>query len=100
MTKEHKQELREYAERIAKGFSMRPNYSESFHVEDIQIASESMAFVKMKKFPSEKCAAFLFFRVKSDKPWRWFCPTDSHILGMRYFEEFKRRIENENYDKD
>lgn len=67
---------------------------ETFRVASITPLSESAAAVIFLKNTGKRAAAF-YYLIK-DK-WRYFFPTDSHILGMERFAAFKDRVEAGNW---
>jgi hypothetical protein len=69
---------------------------ETFEVEDIRVLSEFTAAVIFKKNTDKRAVAF-FYYVKDQ--WRYFFPSDSHILGMEAFPEIKRGVEIENFSR-
>lgn len=97
--------LRKKASEVAHIFS-DPNREynptgEVFEVERIDALSESAAGVVFKKSSGKRALAY-FFYVKND--WRYYFPTDSHILGMQAFAELKKKVEvlnfKENFEDD
>lgn len=68
--------------------------NEDFEVHEIVPLSEYTAAVVFLKNTGKKAVAF-FYYVKNS--WRYFFPTDSHFLGMRYVERVKSEIERENF---
>ena len=101
MTKQHKEELRIFIKEVAKGFSNRKNYNTEFKPSLIEVTSESTANVVFTRFPDSKQCVMFFYRVRSDyKSWRYFVPTDSHILGMEAFKSRYMETEMFNFDKD
>jgi hypothetical protein len=99
MRKEIAQKLMLEAERVAAEYS-KPDreYSngEHFEVAEILALSEFTAAVIFKKSSGKKAVAF-FYTIKDN--WRYFFPTDSHLLGMDSFPEIKKRIEIENFGR-
>jgi hypothetical protein len=92
--------LREEAERVAREFSkpMRERGNgEIFEVDEILALSEFTAAVVFKKDSGKK--AVCFFYVIKGSQWRYFFPTDSHLIGMEAFPEIKKRIEIENFSR-
>jgi len=92
--------LREEAERVAKEFSNplreRNPGAEIFEVDEILALSEFTAAVVFKKNSGKKAVGF-FYTVKDN--WRYFFPSDSHLIGMEAFPEIKKRIEIENFSR-
>jgi len=93
-------ELKAKAEECAKHFSNPDrdfNYSkETFAVLRIIPLSEFTAAVIFLK-SSEKQATAFFYYVKAS--WRYFFPSDSHLIGMRLFPNYKFDCEKYNYSK-
>jgi hypothetical protein len=101
MTKQHKEELRKYVNYVGEGFSNRKEYNTKFKATLIEITSESTANIVYTRFPDSKQCAMFFYRVRSDyKAWRYFVPTDSHILGMEAFKQRYMETELFNFNKD
>ena len=101
MTKKLALELDKEAKRIAEMYS-NPNrsrnvYKETYTVEKIYSMSDSCATVIYKRSKGKKMLAF-FYYIKGMAPgWKYFIPTDSHILGFRAFEMLKLKAEIDNY---
>jgi len=97
MKKEIAIELKERAEITAKKWGEKREYNpmgEKYFVHEIIPLSEYVACVVYMKSTGKK-AAELFIYIKN---WWWdFFPTDSHLLGIRYFERIKQQIEVENF---
>lgn len=94
MKKENLKSLKRRAEEIATAYS-NPNReynhtNEVFSMDKINPLSETTASVTFLKNTGKRAVAF-FFLVKNE--WKYFFPTDSHILGMRYFHKIKLGIE-------
>ena len=100
MRKEIALRLRAEAERVAKEFSNplreRNPGGEIFEVDEILALSEFTAAVVFKKNSGKKAVGF-FYTVKDN--WRYFFPSDSHLIGMEAFSEIKKRIEIENFSR-
>lgn len=76
---------------------------ETFLVHEIRVLSEYTAAVIFRKEPTgKKAMACLFYINNGEGFWHYFFPTDSHLLGMRYFEDIKQEIEmwNSEYNGD
>lgn len=69
---------------------------EAFEVDEILALSEFTAAVVFKKDSGKKAVGF-FYTVKDN--WRYFFPSDSHLIGMEAFSEIKKRIEIENFGR-
>lgn len=94
MKKENLTSLKRRAEEIAKAYS-KPDREYNYNKELFQLnklipMSETTATVIFLKDSGKKAVAF-FYLVKDN--WRYYFPTDSHILGMRYFHKNKLRVE-------
>ena len=92
--------LRKKASEVAHIFSdpqreLNPS-GETFEVERIDALSESVAGVIFLKNSGKRAIACFYF-VKND--WRYFFPSDSHLLGMQAFAELKKRIEISNFEE-
>lgn len=100
MRKDIALKLKAEAERVAREFSNpfrdRNPGGEIFELEGIQALSEFTAAVIFKKNTDKRAVAF-FYYVKDQ--WRYFFPSDSHILGMESFPEVKKRVEIENFSR-
>lgn len=91
--------LKEEAERVAKEYSnpfREYGNGEVFEVDEILALSEFAAAVVFKKDSGKRAVAF-FYVVKDS--WRYFFPSDSHLIGMEAFPEIKKRIEIENFSR-
>jgi hypothetical protein len=102
MNKDIAELLKEKAVEIAKYYSDKnreKNYSnETFSISKIIPLSEFSAAVEFIKTPSHKKAvAALFWINAGEGYWIYFFPTDSHLLGMKYFEDIKQKVEENNF---
>ena len=71
------------------------NYDKSIFVKErIHPLSDTTAAVVFDKTGGKKAIAF-FYRIKDY--WRYFFPSDSHIVGMSEFGHLKREIEKINF---
>ena len=76
---------------------MNPTH-EVFEVEKVLPASDLAAVVIFKKNTGKKGLAFFYYVARGKaKGWKYFFPTDEHVLGFRAFEIYKLFIEDENY---
>lgn len=76
------------------------NNNETFVLNEIIPLSENTACVVYEKTPSNKRVAFFFFYINMlNSIWFYYCPTDSHIIGMESFGKYKLDIERFNYQK-
>jgi len=95
-------ELRGIANHVAEKFSNKDregNYNgERFIVTHIFPMTDTTACVIMEK-SSGKQAAFFFYYISrgASKGWKYFVPSDSHILGMQNFNKYKLEVESFNY---
>ena len=103
MNKSIYQKLHVRVEEVAKTFS-DPNRSlnyngETFKYDDVVVTSETTAFVTMKKSSGKKVGVgFVWVNTGAGGFWSYFFPTDSHLLGLRYWEKYKLEIERFNQD--
>jgi hypothetical protein len=102
MNKDIAVELNIVARDIAERFSnpnREANYNnETFELDEIIPLSESVAAVIFKKNTGKKAVAFFYYIGNgSVRGWKYFFPTDSHILGFRSFEFHKLEIEKQNF---
>jgi len=99
MTKEIALRLRAEAARVAREYSNplrdRNPGAEVFEVDEILALSEFTAAVVFKKDSGKRAVGF--FYVIKGMEWRYFFPSDSHLIGMEAFPEVKKRIEIENF---
>lgn len=102
MNKQLVKDLTEFAIQVAERFSKNeregnPN-GELFVCQEIIPMSEHSATVIYKKSTGKQAAFFFYFinRGKA-KGWKYFVPTDSHILGMQSFSHYKLEVERFNY---
>lgn len=102
MNKQLVKELTAVAESVAMRFSQKDregNFNgEIFEVTEIVPMSEHTASVIMSKNTGKRAAFFFYYinRGKS-KGWKYFVPTDSHLLGMHAFAHYKLEVERFNY---
>jgi hypothetical protein len=98
MKKEFAEELESAIKEAATVFSdpsRQYNYEkETFEKGEVFPLSETAAAVVFMKSSGKKAVAF-FYRVKNY--WKYFFPTDSHILGMAEFGPIKAQVEKFNY---
>jgi hypothetical protein len=97
MNKQVAKNLKEFAKEVAERYSKQDrenNFNkETFELSKVVPMGEHTAAVLYTK-NTGKCAVFFFYLIK-DK-WRYFVPTDSHILGMMSFNNYKLRVEEHN----
>ena len=72
--------------------------NEVFKIEEIIPMSDHTATVIMKK-NTGKLAAFFFYYINAgiSSGWKYFVPTDSHVLGLINFNYYKTQTERYNY---
>jgi len=90
--------LKDKALEVAGIYSNNNYNKETFTIYEIIPLSESTACVVYEKTPGNKKVAFFFIYI-NDTFWFYYVPTDSHILGMASFGEYKLNLERENYNK-
>jgi len=102
MNKQIAKELQEFTNIVAKRFSYKDregNFNnETFSVKDVIPTSDHTAVVSFEKDTGKIGLAFFYYlpRGKS-KGWKYFFPTDAHVVGFRAFEYYKFLIEKDNY---
>lgn len=102
MNKSIAQELDEYVQTIADRYSQKDragNFNnETFQLDEIIPMTDVTATVIFKK-NTGKQAAFFFYYINRgrSKGWKYFVPTDAHILGMTAFNHYKLEVERNNY---
>jgi hypothetical protein len=96
-------ELHKKAESLAKAYSKpgRENNhtNELFSVHQIKPLSEDVAAIIFKKCSGKFALLVCFWINANDGYWHTFFPKDSHLLGMRYIEKIKLKIEEINFGK-
>jgi|TARA_R100000353_G_scaffold53811_1_gene43069 hypothetical protein len=102
MKKDIAKELEEFALVIRDRYSNKQragNFNnETFEMEEIIPMSDHTATVIFKKDTGKKAAFFFYYiNMGRSKGWKYFVPTDSHILGMANFSFYKMQVERENY---
>ena len=102
MNKQLVKDLTEFAKEVAKRYSQteregNPN-GEQFAIVEVIPMSEHAATVIYEK-TTGKQEAFFFYYINRGKAkgWKYFVPTDSHILGMQSFSHYKLEVERHNY---
>lgn len=97
MNKQLAQSLKKKAEQIAVLYSNKDRQNnfnnETFEVDQIIPMGEHTASVIYKKNTGKR-GCFFFYLIKNE--WKYFVPTDSHILGMMSFNTYKLRVEEQN----
>ena len=97
MKKEIAIKLRIAAEKASEVFSdpQRPlnTNKETFSVDKVTPLSESTAAVTFCKDARKFALAFFYYLNTSGGQWRYFFPSDSHLLGMGMMSQAKQCIE-------
>jgi len=96
------QELESYVSKVADRFSRtdrEQNFNkETFEVKEIIPMTDMTATVIFEKNTGKQAAFFFYYLSRGmSKGWQYFVPTDSHILGMQSFNNYKLQVENNNY---
>tara|TARA_Y100000361_G_C11095762_1_gene308961 strand:+ start:347 stop:736 length:390 start_codon:yes stop_codon:yes gene_type:complete len=102
MNKNIAKELNEFAEEISNRFSKfnrEGNYNrETFTVDEVVPTSDQTAVIKFKKSTGKTGVAFCYYINRGvSKGWKYFFPTDAHIVGMNAFNFYKLQAERKNY---
>jgi hypothetical protein len=95
-------ELQRFADELARRFSRQDregNFNkETFAVSEIIPMSDATATLIFKKDTGKKAAFFCYYISKGmSAGWKYFVPTDAHILGMVSFAYYKLEVERGNY---
>ena len=95
-------ELQKFAEEIAERFSRKDregNYNnEDFKVKEIIPMSDHTAVINFKKTTGKIGVAFCYYIARGkSKGWKYFFPTDSHIIGFHSFLYYKLEAERNNF---
>ena len=104
MKKQIAQELNIFARQVAKRFS-HPNREgnvskETFEVYEVIPTSDQTAVVFFKKDTAKLGMGFFYYINRGmSKGWKYFFPTDSHIVGMKASHYYKLEVERKNYGK-
>ena len=102
MNKEIAKKLDVFAHEVATRFSKSDregNFNnETFSLKEICPLSDHTAAVIFEK-NTGKLAVFFFYYIQrgASEGWRYFVPTDSHVMGMGGFEYYKLQVERYNY---
>lgn len=99
MNKKVAKDLKLEAEKVAlrySNFERENNFNnETFSVNKIIPMSDSTASVIMNKNSGKQVV--LFFYLLKNCYWLYFVPSDSHIIGMSSFNNYKLRVEEHNF---
>tara|TARA_R110000796_G_scaffold58890_5_gene135717 strand:+ start:255 stop:650 length:396 start_codon:yes stop_codon:yes gene_type:complete len=104
MNKERAKELHEFCNTIADRFSNKARQgnvnNETFHVDEVIPTSDDSAVVNFKKNTGKLAVAFCYYINRGrSKGWKYFFPTDAHVVGMQAFSYYKLEAERKNYKK-
>ena len=102
MNKQIANELKDFAEDIARRFSNKEregNFNnETFEVEEVIPTSDHNAVINFKKNSGKIGVAFCYYIARGySKGWKYFFPTDSHLNGFQAFLYYKLEAERKNY---
>ena len=112
MQRNRARDLMGHAEIIAERLSLnreRNTAKDDYGIDRIVALSENTAAVIFIKTSGKSAITFHYFIlmqpfkeafVREDRAghWRYFIPTDSHLLGMAAFPKWKAKVERDNYD--
>jgi len=102
MNKQLVKDLTSFAQNVAQRFSRVDREGnvngELFTLVEVIPMTDASATVIYEKNTGKQAAFFFYYigRGKS-KGWKYFVPTDSHILGMQAFNHYKLEVERFNY---
>ena len=102
MNKKIANDLEYSAKMVANRFSMREregNFNnETFFVQEIIPISDHSAVCVFEKNTGKRALAFFYYIPRgSSMGWKYFFPTDSHLLGFRAFDYYKLEVERYNF---
>ncbi|MAO24423.1 MAG: hypothetical protein CMJ25_27065 [Phycisphaerae bacterium] len=102
MNKQIANELKDFAEDIARRFSFKEregNFNnETFEVQEVIPTSDHTAVINFKKNSGKIGVAFCYYIARGySKGWKYFFPTDSHLNGFQAFLYYKLEAERKNY---
>jgi hypothetical protein len=101
MRKDTSIKLRDTAAKVAEIFSNpereKNGNAEEFRLDKINPLSDHTAAVTFEKSTGKFSIAFFYYVDVNGGEWRYFFPTDSHLLGMSLIGQAKQRIELANY---
>lgn len=103
MNKQVAKELENYVVQISERFSRTDrdgNFNEeTFVVDEIIPMTDATATVVFKKNTGKRAAFFFYYIARGmAKGWKYFVPTDAHILGMQSFNVYKLQVEKNNWE--
>jgi hypothetical protein len=104
MNKERAKELNEFCQTIAERFSNTSRQgninNETFLVEEIIPTSDDSAVVNFVKNTGKLAVAYMYYINRGrSKGWKYYFPTDSHVVGMQAFSFYKLEAERKNYKR-
>lgn len=104
MNKQLAKELNVFAIEVAKRFSFKNREgnvsNEKFEVNEVIPTSDQTAVVFFKKNTAKLGMGFFYYIGRgSSKGWKYFFPTDSHIVGMMASQYYKLEVERHNFGK-
>jgi len=87
----------EIADRFSRWDREHNNNKEIFNVAEIIPLSENTAAVILEKNTGKRAIAFCYYLNTMGGVWRYFIPTDSHLLGLERLKNLVFEIEKHNY---
>mgnify|MGYP003118931249 CR=1 FL=1 len=102
MNKERAKELQVFCNTIADRFSNKTRSgnvnNETFSVDEIIPTSDDSAIINFKKNTGKLAVAFGYYINRGrSKGWKYFFPTDAHVVGMNAMSYYKLEAERKNY---
>ena len=104
MNKERAKELNQFCKTVAERFSNTSRQgninNETFSVEEIIPTSDDSAVVNFVKNTGKLAVAYMYYINRGrSKGWKYYFPTDSHVVGMQAFSFYKLEAERRNYKR-
>lgn len=104
MNKERAKELNVFCITIAERFSNKTRSgninNETFSVDEVIPTSDDSAIINFKKNTGKLAVAFAYYINRGrSKGWKYFFPTDAHVVGMNAMSYYKLQAERKNYKK-
>lgn len=104
MNKQIAKDLNKFAIEVAKRFSYKNREgnvsNETFEVYEVIPTSDQTAIVFFKKNTAKLGMGFFYYIPRgASQGWKYFFPTDSHIVGMMASHYYKLEVERKNYGK-
>ena len=104
MKKDLVKELNDFAETVRDRFSKKERVgninNETFFIKEVIPTSDHSATVIYEKNTGKVAAFFFYYILRGrSKGWKYFVPTNTHILGFRAFEFYYTQVEKDNFDK-